>query len=157
MSTDTVAEQKKTLADVFVEGAVRGWNIGVKSTVPNVVMAFAVIAVLKLTGFLDIVAEVFDPVMAVFSLPGVAITVLIGAWLSMGGGVGICAGLYMDGLLTGSQVTILIPAIFLMGAQIQYWGRVLGTSGVQAKFYKVYFAISILNALVCMFLMQFVA
>ena len=156
MSANTQVIQKKTIADVFVEGAVRGWNIGVKSTVPNVVMAFAVIAVLKLTGFLDIVAEVFDPVMALFSLPGVSITVLIGAWLSMGGGVGICASLYTQGLLTDAKVTILIPAIFLMGAQIQYWGRVLGTSGLQAKFYKVYFGISILNVLLCMFVMQFI-
>ena len=152
MSASSQIIQKKTIADVFVEG----WNIGVKSTVPNVLMAFAVIAVLKITGFLDLVAVVFDPVMAVFSLPGVAITVLIGAWLSMGGGVGIAASLYAQGLLTGEQVTILIPAIFLMGAQLQYWGRVLGTSGVQAKFYKVYFAISILNSIICMFIMQFI-
>ena len=156
MSASSQIIQKKTIADVFVEGALKGWNIGVKSTVPNVLMAFAVIAVLKITGFLDLVAVVFDPVMAVFSLPGVAITVLIGAWLSMGGGVGIAASLYAQGLLTGEQVTILIPAIFLMGAQLQYWGRVLGTSGVQAKFYKVYFAISILNSMICMFIMQFI-
>ena len=74
----------------------------------------------------------------------------------MGGGGGHAATRYSQGLLTGEQVTILIPAIFLMGAQLQYWGRVLGTSGVQAKFYKVYFAISILNSIICMFIMQFI-
>ena len=55
MSASSQIIQKKTIADVFVEGALKGWNIGVKSTVPNVLMAFAVIAVLKITGFLDLV------------------------------------------------------------------------------------------------------
>ena len=146
---------KRSVADVFVEGAVQGWNIGVKSTIPNVVMAYAVIAVLKLTGALDFISLIFDPVMGLFSLPGVAIAVLVGAWLSMGGGVGIAASLATAGMLSNEDVTILLPAIFLMGAQLQYWGRVLGTSGVQAKFYPMYFGISIMNALLCMFLLQF--
>ena len=150
-------KRRKTIADVFVEGAVRGWTIGTTSTVPNVVMAFAVIAFLKLTGLMDWITMIFDPVMVVFGLPGVAVTVLVGAWLSMAGGVGICAGLASQGLLDGTHVTILLPAIFLMGAQLQYWGRVLGTSGVQAKFYPMYFGISILNALLCMLVMRFIA
>lgn len=157
--TDTPVQVKKhrTVADVFVEGALRGWTIGTTSTVPNVVMAFAVIAFLNLTGVMDWIAAIFDPVMAVFGLPGVAVTVLVGAWLSMAGGVGICAGLATQGLLDGTQVTILLPAIFLMGAQLQYWGRVLGTSGVQSKFYPMYFGISIVNALLCMLVMRFIA
>ena len=86
-NTATAVKPKRSVADVFVEGAVQGWNIGVKSTIPNVVMAYAVIAVLKLTGALDFISMVFDPIMGLFSLPGVAIAVLVGAWLSMGGGV----------------------------------------------------------------------
>ena len=153
---NNVVKTKRTIADVFVEGAVSGWNIGVKSTIPNVVMAYAVIAVLKLTGALDYISIIFDPIMGLFSLPGVAVTVLVGAWLSMAGGVGIAASLAAAGMLAPKEVTILLPAIFLMGAQLQYWGRVLGTSGVQSKFYPIYFGISILNALLCMLIMQFI-
>lgn len=148
---------KKQITDVFVEGAVRGWKIGTTSTIPNVVMAFALIAVLKITGVLDLFSVVFNPVMGIFSLPGVAVTVLIGAWLSMAGGVGIAVSLYTHGMLNDSNVTILLPAIFLMGAQIQYLGRVLGTSGVQGKFYPVYLLISIINACIAMIVMRFVS
>lgn len=146
---------KKQITDVFVEGAVRGWTIGTTSTIPNVIMAFAIIAVLKVTGTLNLLAVIFNPVMGVFALPGVAITVLIGAWLSMAGGVGIAVSLYTQGMLTQTHITILLPAIFLMGAQLQYLGRVLGTSGVQSKFYPVYLLISIINACIAMIVMRF--
>lgn len=149
--------EKKQIPDIFVQGALRGWTIGTTSTIPNVVMAFAVIAILQITGFLDILAKVCDPVMIVFGLPGVAITVLIGAWMSMAGGVGLAASLYTQGFINGTHVTILIPAIFLMGAQLQYMGRVLGTSGVQGRFYPMFLGISIANAFIAMFIMRFIA
>lgn len=148
---------KKQITDVFVQGALRGWTIGTTSTIPNVVMAFAIIAVLQITGVLDLLAKVCDPVMTLFNLPGVAITVLIGAWMSMAGGVGIAASLYTQGLLDNSHVTILLPAIFLMGAQLQYMGRILGTSGVQGRFYPIFLGISITNAIIAMLIMRFIA
>lgn len=148
---------KKQITDVFVQGALRGWTIGTTSTIPNVVMAFAIIAVLHITGCLDLLARVCDPVMILFGLPGVAVTVLIGAWMSMAGGVGIAASLYSQGLLNDTHVTILLPAIFLMGAQLQYMGRVLGTSGVQGRFYPMYLGISVANAIIAMFIMRFIA
>lgn len=148
---------KKQITDVFVQGALRGWTIGTTSTIPNVVMAFAIIAVLQITGVLDLLAKVCDPVMTLFNLPGVAITVLIGAWMSMAGGVGIAASLYTQGLLDNTHVTILLPAIFLMGAQLQYMGRILGTSGVQGRFYPIFLGISITNAIIAMLIMRFIA
>ncbi len=95
--------------------------------------------------------------MAVFGLPGEAITVLMGSWLSMGGGVGVAASLYTAKILTGSHLSILIPAIFLMGSQVQYMGRLLGTAAVQTRYYPMLFAISIVNALVAMLIMRFIA
>jgi len=122
-----------------------------------VLMAYAIIQVLRVTGLLDILGKVFAPVMAVFGLPGEAIMVLVSAWLSMGGGVGVAASLLAAGKLTGTHVTILLPAIILMGAQIQYMGRCLGTAGVQTRFYPVLFGISIINALIAMLIMRFFA
>ena len=78
-------------------------------------------------------------------LLALAITVLIGAWMSMGGGGGVAASLYASGVLSAKDVTILLPAIFLMGAQIQYMGRLLGTAGIQGRYYPMLFGISILN------------
>lgn len=147
--------EKKVITDVFVEGARNGWNVGIGSVMPNLVMAFVIIHALKITGFLDILGVVFGPVMALFGLPGEAATVLMGAWLSMGGGVGVAVSLFTQGVINGAQVAILTPAIFLMGAQIQYAGRLLGTAGVQSRHYPMLFGICILNAFISMFIMRF--
>ncbi|MDT8903043.1 YjiG family protein [Anaeroselena agilis] len=149
--------QTKTIVDVFVDGARKGWNVGISSILPNVLMAFALIQILKVTGLLTILGKVFGPVMALFGLPGEAVTVLMGAWLSMGGGIGVAASLYTGKILSATHVTILLPAIILMGAQIQYMGRLLGTAGVQTRYYPMLFGISVMNAVIAMLIMRFVA
>jgi spore maturation protein SpmB len=148
---------KKTLPDIFVEGARKGWNVGVSSILPNVLMAYVLIQILRVSGLLDILGNMFDPLMALFGLPGKAVMVLIGSWMSMGGGAGVAASLYAAKALDGTHLTILLPAIFLMGAQVQYMGRCLGTAGVQARYYPVLFGISIFNAVVAMLVMRFFA
>ena len=54
------------VTDVFVKGAVQGWNIAVTSTIPNVLMAFVIIKVLNHSGLLTIFGELFAPIMAIF-------------------------------------------------------------------------------------------
>ena len=151
------AEQKKTLPDIFVEGAKKGWNVGISSIIPNVLMAFVLIHALRLSGLLDMLGTLFNPVMGLFGLPGQAVMVLVGAWMSMGGGVGVAASLYAAKVLNPTHVTILLPAIFLMGAQIQYMGRLLGTAGIQGRYYPMLFGISILNAIISMIIMRIFA
>ncbi len=151
------AEQKKTLPDIFVEGAKKGWNVGISSIIPNVLMAFVLIHALRLSGLLDMLGTLFNPVMGLFGLPGQAVMVLVGAWMSMGGGVGVAASLYAAKVLNPTHVTILLPAIFLMGAQIQYMGRLLGTAGIQGRYYPMLFGVSILNAIISMIIMRFFA
>jgi spore maturation protein SpmB len=147
-------EQKKTLVDIFVDGARKGWNVGISSIIPNVLMAFVLIHALRISGLLDILGKVFNPVMGVFGLPGQAVMVLVGAWMSMGGGVGVAASLYAAKVLDPTHVTILLPAIFLMGAQVQYMGRLLGTAGIQGRYYPMLFGVSILNAVISMIVMR---
>ena len=151
------AEQKKTLPDIFVEGAKKGWNVGISSIIPNVLMAFVLIHALRLSGLLDMLGVLFNPVRGLFGLPGQAVMVLVGAWMSMGGGVGVAASLYAAKILNPTHVTILLPAIFLMGAQIQYMGRLLGTAGIQGRYYPMLFGISILNAIISMIIMRIFA
>ena len=151
------AEQKKTLPDIFVEGARKGWTVGVNSIVPNVLMAYVLIQVLRVSGVLDLLGNVFNPVMALFGLPGKAAVVLIGSWMSMAGGAGVAASLYTGNALDKTQITILMPAIFLMGAQVQYMGRCLGTAGINPRYYPVLFGISIFNAMIAMLVMRLFA
>ena len=146
---------KKSIIDVFVEGARKGFKVNLNSMVPNLIMAFVLIQALKVTGLLDLLGTVCAPIMAVFGLPGEGIMVLFATWLAMGGGVGAAAGLFTEGILTPEQVSILIPAIFLMGAQAQYMGRCLGTAGVQGRFYGPLLLIAIVNAICSMLVMRF--
>lgn len=146
----------KGVVEAFLDGLRKGWQLGVLSLLPNVIMAFVIIEILKGTGILDIIGTVFGPAMSLFGLPGEAVTVLLSAWISGLGGAGVAASLYEKGLLSGTQLTILAPGIFLMGAQIQYMGRVLGVAGVNPRHYKVLFLISIVNAMLGMMTMKYI-
>ncbi|WP_429077839.1 nucleoside recognition domain-containing protein [Aeromonas veronii] len=92
--------KKPIVTDIFVEGAKKGWVIATTSTVPNVLMAFVIIKALQITGALDAMGAIFSPVMAIFGLPGEAAAVLIGAWMSMGGAVGVVITLFDRGSST---------------------------------------------------------
>lgn len=144
----------KTLLDLFVEGAKKGWTVGINSILPNLVMAFALMQILTITGAMKLIGVVCGPLMGVFGLPGEAVTVLLTSWLSMAGGVGVAASLYSESLLTNAQVSILMPAIYLMGAQVQYMGRLLGVSETPKRWWPILFANSIVSALISMVIMR---
>ncbi|UJF16924.1 YjiG family protein [Vibrio sp. SS-MA-C1-2] len=148
------ATKKPMVTDVFVRGAVKGWKIATLSTIPNVLMAFVVIKILTITGLLSMIGTIFAPVMGVFGLPGEAATVLLGSWMSMGGGVGVAISLFDAGLLSGEHLAILAPAMYLMGSQVQYAGRILGVVGTKGKYIPIMIAISVLNAFIAMFIMN---
>lgn len=147
-------ESKKMITDVFVEGARKGWDIGVGSIIPNIMMAFVIIKILSMTGLLDVLATVFGPVMALFGVPGEGATVLIAAIVSMGGAVGVTVSLLHEGVLHARDIAILAPAIYLMGSTVQYTGRILGVIGTDGRRYPILFGICILNALMAMFVMD---
>jgi len=143
--------------DAFIAGARNGWNIGVNSTLPNVLMAFAIIRILDITGALALIGRVFEPIMMIFGLPGVAATVLMAAFMSMGGGVGVAVGLLAAGSLSvGSHIATLLPAIYLMGSMVQYVGRIAGTIGIPPKYNTHMIIVSIINAFLCMFVMNII-
>jgi spore maturation protein SpmB len=148
--------QNPVITDIFVAGARKGWNIATTSTLPNVVMAFILIKALEITGALKGLGLVFAPLMGLFGLPGEAAAVLIGSWMSMGGGVGVAIGLFDKGLLTGEHLAILTPAIYLMGSQVQYLGRILGVTGTRGKRIPLMIIISVINALLAMLLMRII-
>ena len=116
--------KKMMITDVFVNGAFQGWNIATHSTIPNVLMAFVIIKMLNISGALDFIGTCLGPVMAIFGLPGEAAMILLGGWMSMGGGVGVAVALFDKGAVDGTQLAIVIPAIYLMGSQVQSASRV---------------------------------
>ena len=142
------------VTDVFVKGAVQGWNICVTSTIPNVLMAFVIIKILNHSGLLALIGQIFSPIMGIFGLPGEAATVLLGGWMSMGGGVGVAVALFDNGVLNGTPLAIVCPAIFLMGSQIQDLGRCLGVIGIKGSKIPLIMAIPVLTAFVSLFVMR---
>ncbi|WP_294558954.1 YjiG family protein [uncultured Mailhella sp.] len=143
-----------SLYAAFVDGAVKGWKVATQNMLPNVVLAFAFISLLQTSGLLDAVGRLCAPVMNLFGLPGESVTVLISTWFSAGGGVGAAAGLYSHGIMNADHVSIIMPAIFLMGAQIQYAGRILGVAGVSPRHYPALYAIGLLNSALAMLTMK---
>ncbi|KJG13058.1 hypothetical protein UB37_02290 [Photobacterium iliopiscarium] len=146
--------KKPMITDIFVEGAKKGWVIATTSTVPNVLMAFVIIKALQITGALELMGTLFSPIMAIFGLPGEAAAVLIGAWMSMGGAVGVVITLFDQGILNGEHIAILAPAIYLMGSQVQYMGRIMGPIRTEGRYIPIMIAISVLNAFAAMFVMN---
>lgn len=143
--------------DIFVVGARKGFHIAIHNLMPNVVMAYVIAEVLNLLGVMTLIGDVFAPVMGLFGLPGQAVTVLLTAWLSSSAGTGVAISLLAKGVLSGADITILTPAIFLMGSQLQYMGRLLGVSDVPIKYWPLLMLTSIMNAVISMLVMRVVA
>ncbi|CAH0188685.1 MULTISPECIES: YjiG family protein [Erwinia] len=143
--------------DIFVVGARKGFHIAIHNLMPNVVMAYVIAEVLNLLGVMTLIGDVFAPVMGLFGLPGQAVTVLLTAWLSSSAGTGVAISLLAKGVLSGADITILTPAIFLMGSQLQYMGRLLGVSDVPKKYWPLLMLTSIMNAVISMLVMRVVA
>ena len=147
---------RKNVMDMFIDGARRGFTIATTNLLPNVVMAFVSIQALKITGLPDWVGHICEPVMALWGLPGEAATVLLAALMSMGGAVGVAASLATAGALTGHDVTVLLPAMYLMGNPVQNVGRCLGTAEVNAKYYPHIITVCVINALLSIWVMQLI-
>ena len=146
---------KKTYCEMFVDGARDGWKIGIQSLLPNLVMAFTLIKILQDTGVLKFLGHIFAPITAVFGLPGEAMMVLVTSLLSMGGGTGVAMSLYTEGVLSPTDLTIVLPGNFLLGGQIQNVGRILGGIGIHPRFYPLLWGVTLLNAAIGMFIMRF--
>ena len=126
-------QEKPMLTDVFVSGVKRGWGIATGSMLPNVLMAFILIYVLKLTGILDLIGTVCGPVMKIFGLPGEALMVLLAAWLSMGGGVGVASSLFAAGTLSLHDIAVIAPAMYLMARRCNTSGDCSASSAPPAN------------------------
>jgi len=140
--------------DIFVVGARKGFNIAINNLMPNVVMAYVIAEMLNLLGVMHILGTVFAPLMGLLGLPGEAITVLLTSWLSSSAGTGVAMSLLAKGTLSASQITILAPAIFLMGSQLQYMGRLLGVADVPKKYWPLLMLTSIINSIISMIIVR---
>lgn len=140
--------------DIFIRGAKKGFNLAVGSLLPNILMAYVLTDILNRIGFLQLASDVFGPLMVIFGLPGEAVIVLLTTWFSSSSAIGLTAGMVAAGSLTPQDVTIIMPAYFLLNAQVQYMGRLLGVTGVPARYWPLLMLTSVLNAACAMLIMH---
>ena len=157
MSNNTKTTTSNNPFDIFVIGARKGFQIAINNLMPNVLMAYVVSEILNIMGAMEYIGRLFAPVMGLFGLPGEAVTVLLTSWLSSSAGTGIAVSLLNKGVLNGTHATILIPAIFLIGSQLQYMGRLLGVADVPKKYWPLLMLASIFNACIAMIILRFFA
>lgn len=141
--------------DIFVIGARKGFQVAINNLMPNIMMAYVIAEILNLVGAMQFIGKIFAPMMGIFGLPGEAVTVLLTTWLSSSAGTGVAVSLITKGTLNGTHASILIPTLFLMGAQLQYMGRLLGVADVPKKYWPLLMLASILNACIAMIVMRF--
>ena len=139
---------------ISIHLARKGFTLATQNLLPNVLMAYTLAELLRILGIMAFLGNVFAPVMAIFGLPGESVTILLTAWLSYSVGIGVAVNLLSNNTLDMTQVTILAPALLLMGSQIQYMGRLLGVVEVPKKYWPMLMIISILNALISMLIMK---
>lgn len=149
-------KEQKLITDVFVEGARKGWNIGVNSVIPNVLMAFVIIFILQKSGALTFIAKYIGFIMIPLGLPGESVAVFLAAFLSWGGSAGVAIALMSDGSINANDLCVLLPGMALVGSLVQYMGRVLGVLGVPGRHFGILFAICTFNAYCAMFIMSLI-
>lgn len=142
--------------DIFVRGAKKGFNLAIGSLMPNILMAYVLTDILTRLGVMAFLSQVCGPVMAVFGLPGEAIIILLTTWLSSSSAIGITVGMVASGSISPHDVTVMMPAYFLLNAQIQYMGRLLGTAGVPARYWPLLMLASVINASCAMLIMNWI-
>lgn len=142
--------------DIFVRGAKKGFNLSIGSLMPNILMAYVLTDILTRLGVMAFLSQVCGPVMAVFGLPGEAIIILLTTWLSSSSAIGITAGMVASGSISPHDVTVMMPAYFLLNAQIQYMGRLLGTAGVPARYWPLLMLASVINASCAMLIINWI-
>ena len=148
------AKQSGNPLDIFITGARKGFGVAINNLLPNVLMAFVLAHILGLLGVLDFLGTHCAGIMGLFGLSGESITVLLTAWLSASAGTGVAVSLLASGHITPHDVTILLPAIFLMASQIQYMGRLLGLADVPKKYWPLLMFTSVFMAGIGMLIMR---
>lgn len=145
---------KKSIVEVFMKGAKKGFYIGVEQILPAMILGYVVIQFLQLTGLIDILDKVFGPIMGIFGLPGEAVVVLLSAFFSKAAGAAAAANLFGTGVLTAAQCTILIMPCMLMGTLVGHFARIILVSDVNPKHRGLMLLIPLLDSIVGMLAMR---
>ena len=119
----------------FLNGARKGFYNALFNQTPAFIMAFIIIRVLNMSGLMDILKIVFDPVMGIFGLPGETGILIVTGWLSAPGAVAMMPDMVASGIIGGPEIVVLIPMIYAIGQQLQWIGRILAPIKTPSRWY----------------------
>lgn len=142
--------------EVFMNGAKRGVQIGLNQIAPAMILGYTIVALLKLTGLIDVIGTVFGPIMGVFGLPGESVVVLISAFFAKAAGAATAANLFMEGSINAAQATILLVPCMLMGTLIGHYARIVLVAGANQKHRGILLVIPIITSLLGMLAMKMI-
>lgn len=145
---------KKNIIEVFMGGCKKGFYISMEQILPAMVLGYAIVQFLQLTGMVDILGKVFGPVMGIFGLPGEAVVVLVSAFFSKAAGAGTAANLVSEGIINNAQATILIIPCMLMGTLIGHYARIVLVADTHEKHRSFMLAIPVVDSVIGMLLMR---
>ena len=138
----------------FVAGAKKGWNTVINVVLPNIIFAHVITMMLQLSGLMDVIGKVISPVMGIFGLPGEAGIAIAIALTSLAAGVSSTASLVATGVLTGAHAFILFPIVYLMGSWPTFTARIMSVTGLENKYYKLVYGISLVVGIASMYIMN---
>lgn len=145
---------KKSAVEIFMNGAKKGFYIGVEQILPAMIMGYMIVTFLQLTGLVDLFGKVFGPVMGLFGLPGESVVVLISAFFAKAAGAATAANLFAQGMITASQATILIIPCMLMGTLVGHYARIVLVANTSAKYRGILLLVPIFDSVVGMLIMR---
>ncbi len=145
---------KKSIVEIFMNGAKKGFYIGVEQILPAMIMGYMIVTFLQLTGLVDVFGKVFGPVMGIFGLPGESVVVMISAFFAKAAGAATAANLFAQGLITAPQATILIMPCMLMGTLVGHYARIVLVANTSAKYRGILLLVPIFDSVVGMLLMS---
>jgi spore maturation protein SpmB len=154
--TSAALEAVKKLGAIesFMNGCKKGVHITLDNIMPAMVLGYALIQFLTLTGLIEILARVCGPVMGIFGLPGDAVAVFIAAIFAKASGAAAAASLHNSGVLTAAQATLCVVPSMLMGTLIGHYARNVLVSGVENKRRALLLILPIIDTIIGLFIMR---
>lgn len=149
------ADKQENIIETFMIGARKGFNVGINNILPAMVLGYVLVQALQVSGLMTILSKVCKPVMAIFGLPGEAVTVLISAFFAKAAGAATAFSLFSAGKITAAQATILLMPCMLMGTLIGHYARIVLVSGCNKKHTALMFAVPIIDSVIGMLLVKF--
>ncbi len=149
-------EKKKSTIEIFMGGARKGFYISIEQILPAMVLGYVIVQFLQLTGLVNILGNVFGPLMSIFGLPGETIVVFVSAFFAKAAGAATAANLYAQGIINAAQATILIMPSMLMGTLVGHYARIVLVADTNPKYRKLLLFVPIFDTIIGMLLVRLI-